>query len=489
MGRTETTFVLPVIMAGGSGTRLWPLSRAMYPKQFLALTGSQTLFQQSIDRVATIESADVRVLPPCVVGNEEHRFLIADQLRELAIDSGEILLEPAGRNTAPALTLAALQAAHGSGDPILVVTPSDQIVTNVAAFTATLASAVQAARDGSIVLLGVNPSGPEMGFGYVQADPMAPLGQPYAVVRFVEKPDLATAERYLAEGNYFWNSGLFVLRASTWLKAITHFRSDIASATEQAWAGRKRDGIFVRPESSSWERIPAESIDYAVIEKLGSAGGNPAFALGMVPLDAGWSDLGAWDAVWQTSAKDQFGNASVGDTLFHDTRDTHIHATGRLVAAVGLNNVIIVETPDAVLVVDRDHSQSVKHIVSRLGQAKRPEGGLHRNVHRPWGSYDSIDSGARFQVKRIVVKPGASLSLQMHHHRAEHWIVVSGTAEVTVGDKVLLLCENESTYIPLGEVHRLANPGKLPLELIEVQSGSYLGEDDIVRLQDNFGRA
>jgi mannose-1-phosphate guanylyltransferase/mannose-6-phosphate isomerase len=485
--------VQPVIMAGGSGTRLWPLSRAMYPKQFLALTGTQTLFQQTVCRVASVASADIEVAAACVVGNEEHRFLVADQIRELGSVAGTLLLEPVGRNTAPAITLAALQACEAGQDPILVVAPSDQIVTDLNAFTAALRAAIIAADAGGIVVLGVTPTSAETGFGYIQAGPALPCGASQ-VMRFVEKPDVATAERYLAEGNYFWNGGMFVLRASTWLAAIEHFRKDIASATQAAWQGRAQDGVFVRPDKIAWESIVGESIDYAVIEKLGALStvateGGPAIALKMIALDAGWSDLGAWDAVWQTSAKDQHGNAHVGDVLFHDSVNTHVHSTSRLVAAVGLNNIVVVETPDAVLVMDRSHSQSVKHIVGHLSKANRTEGGLHRNVHRPWGSYDSIDSGPRFQVKRIVVKPGASLSLQMHHHRAEHWIVVSGTAEVTVGDQVRLLCENESIYIPLGEIHRLANPGKLPLELIEVQSGSYLGEDDIVRLQDNFGRA
>jgi mannose-1-phosphate guanylyltransferase/mannose-6-phosphate isomerase len=478
--------VQPIIMAGGSGTRLWPLSRAMYPKQFLAITGTQTLFQQTIARVAGVAGEGIEVAPAYVVGNEEHRFLIADQLRELATASSDILLEPAGRNTAPAITLAALQATATGEDPILVVTPSDQIVTDVAAFTAALQEAIVAADAGSIVVLGVRPASPETGFGYIHAGAAQASGA-VPVLRFVEKPDLATAESYVADGNYFWNGGMFVLRASTWLAAIAHFRDDIASATRAAWIGRVQDGQFVRPDKAAWTLIPAESIDYAVIEKMGAQ--YQAAALEMIVLDAGWSDLGAWDAVWQTSVKDHNGNASVGDVLFHDSVNTHVHSTSRLVAAVGLKDIVVVETPDAVLVIDREHSQSVKHIVGHLSRANRTEGGLNRNVHRPWGSYDSIDSGPRFQVKRIVVKPGASLSLQMHHHRAEHWIVVSGTAEVTVGEKLMLLCENESVYIPLGAVHRLANPGKLPLELIEVQSGSYLGEDDIVRLQDNFGRA
>ena len=487
MSKTRITRVQPVILAGGSGTRLWPLSRAMYPKQFLALTGTQTLFQQTISRIAGVAGSDVAIESVNVVGNEEHRFLIADQLRELGAANSKVLLEPAGRNTAPAITMAALQASDLGDDPILVVTPSDQIVASDTDFAAALRKAIAAAEAGGIVVMGVTPSGPETGFGYIHAG-TADADGVCQVLRFVEKPNVSTAQKYLAEGNYFWNGGMFVMRASTWLTAIRQFRSDIANATGAAWSGKTQDGLFVRPDKSAWDTIPAESIDYAVIEKLG-AGSEAGIPLKMIALDAGWSDLGAWDAVWQTSAKDENGNTGVGDRLFHDTVNTHVHSTSRLVAAVGLENIVVVETPDAVLVMDRAHSQSVKHIVGHLGKVNRSEGGLHRNVHRPWGSYDSIDSGPRFQVKRIVVKPNASLSLQMHHHRAEHWIVVSGTAEVTVGEKVMLLCENESVYIPLGAVHRLANPGRLPLELIEVQSGSYLGEDDIVRLQDNFGRA
>jgi len=493
MNKHEVINVRPVIMAGGSGTRLWPLSRAMYPKQFLALTSPQTLFQQTVMRMAGIANQAISVEVPCVVCNEEHRFLVVDQLREINTEVPALLLEPAGRNTAPAVTLAALEA---DADLILVVTPSDQSVTDLNAFTAALQNSVLAALDGSIVMMGITPTAPKTGFGYIQADPFTQPCGSRRVVRFVEKPDQSTAEKYLAEGNYFWNSGMFVLRASTWLKAIDIFRPDIGVATRAAWQAKKQDGVFVRPDKLAWEAIPGESVDYAVIEKLGAMAFQEAtqatkftIPLKMIPLNAGWSDLGEWDAVWQTSAKDENGNASAGDTLFQNTTNTQVHSTSRLVAAVGLNNLVIVETPDAVLVADRNQSQDVKHIVSQLQKANRTEGSMHRRVHRPWGWYDSLDSGPRFQVKRIWVKPGFSLSLQKHHHRAEHWIVVSGTAEVTVGEKVLLLTENQSTYIPLGEVHRLANPGKLPLELIEVQSGSYLGEDDIVRLQDNFGRA
>ncbi|MFC3149144.1 mannose-1-phosphate guanylyltransferase/mannose-6-phosphate isomerase [Piscinibacterium candidicorallinum] len=474
--------IQPVIMAGGSGTRLWPLSRAAYPKQFLAINGPQTLFQQAAVRVASLASDTQIVLEPLVVTNEEHRFMVLDQLREIGMAPMAVLLEPAGKNTAPALTLAALQAAAAGADPVLVVTPSDQTVTNAPAYVAALREAAQAAQAGGVVILGVVPTRPETGFGYIDA---SATGMVREVKAFREKPDAATAEKYLAAGHYFWNSGMFVLKASVWLDALRKLRADIATATEAAWAKRgATDQAFIRPDKSLWTEIPSESIDYAVMEHTATAG----IPVRMVPLDAGWSDLGAWDAVWDSATRDGAGNAVQGDVLLQDSRGTLVHATDRMVAAVGVENLVIVETPDAVLVADKSASQGVKHIVASLAKSGRSEGNLHRRVHRPWGWYDSIDQGARFQVKRIQVKPGASLSLQMHHHRAEHWIVVSGTAEVTVGDKKIMLTENQSTYIPLGEVHRLANPGKLPLEIIEVQSGSYLGEDDIVRFEDHYGR-
>jgi mannose-1-phosphate guanylyltransferase/mannose-6-phosphate isomerase len=488
MTQTTPIAVQPVIMAGGSGTRLWPLSRALYPKQFLVLSGNNSLFQQAAQRLSQLACDDLQLLAPCIVGNEEHRFLVLDQLREAlpqAYAQAALILEPMGRNTAPAMTLAALKATADGADPVLVVTPADQTVTDEAAFTQALRQAVQEAAGGAFVILGITPDRPETGFGYIRSE-ASPTGA--ARVRaFVEKPDLATAQAYLADGHYSWNSGMFVVRASVWLKALRQFRPDINTACDAAWAARSSDASFIRPGKTEFAAIPSESVDYAVMEKCPAPGSG--FDIRMVALNAGWSDLGAWDAVWQVGEKDAAGNATRGDALVRDSRNTLVHATSRLVGVVGLDDVVVVETPDAVLVADRSRSQEVKHIVGALQSSGRTEQSLHRQVHRPWGWYDSIDSGDRFQVKRIMVKPGASLSLQMHHHRAEHWIVVSGTAEVTNGDKVILLSENQSTYIPLGQVHRLRNPGKVPLEIIEVQSGSYLGEDDIVRFEDRYGRS
>ncbi len=471
----------PVIMAGGSGTRLWPLSRAGYPKQFLVLSGNSSLFQQAAERLGALAAEDIQVAAPIVVGNEEHRFMVLDQLRELKISPAAVLLEPTGRNTAPAITLAALQALAAGQDPVLVVTPADQTVTDSPAFTQSLQDAVRQAKDGAVVILGITPDRPETGYGYIRS---GADGSGLRVEAFVEKPDADTAQRYLDQGGYYWNSGMFVLRASVWIKALQTFRPDIEAATRTAFDAKAVDGPFVRPSKDAFGAVPSESIDYAVMERCPGS----EFALRMVPLDAGWNDLGAWEAVWQVADKDAAGNATRGDAIIADSRNTLVHATSRLVSAVGLDNVIVVETPDAVLVADRSKSQDVKKIVSQLSASQRGEQNLHRKVHRPWGWYDSIDMGERFQVKRIMVKPGASLSLQMHHHRAEHWIVVQGTAEVVNGDKTIMLTENQSTYIPLGQVHRLSNPGKVPLEIIEVQSGSYLGEDDIVRFQDTYGR-
>ena len=449
---------------------------------------NQSLFQQAIDRIHSVGGKEITFGKTLIVTNEEHRFLALDQLRELKDVQATLLLEPTGKNTAPALTLAALYAqdsGESQEDPILVVTPADQTITNPAAFTKALQSAIAIAKKGAIAILGITPTSPQTGYGYIKVKGDA-VNNAYTVEHFVEKPNEATAKQYLEEGGYFWNGGMFVLKASVWLSALKEFRPDIFGATETAWVERTTDqATFVRPDKTIFNTIPSESIDYAVIEKCPGS----SFPIKMVELDAGWNDLGAWDAVWQVGKQDEQGNVTSGDTLITNSKNSLVHASTRLVSAVGVENLIIVETADAVLVADRKNSQDVKHIVNQLESQQREEKNLHRKVSRPWGWYDSVDEGDRFKVKRIQVKPGASLSLQMHHHRAEHWIVVKGTAEITNGDQVIMLNENQSTYIPQGQIHRLANPGKTPLEIIEVQSGSYLGEDDIVRFKDTYGRS
>ncbi len=484
---TDKIDVQPVVLCGGSGTRLWPLSRSGFPKQFLCLTGKDSLFQQAALRLKGLSSDLVHVVDPIIVTGEEHRFLALEQLREVNIQMCQAVLEPMGRNTAPALTLAALAAIENGDDPVLVVTPADQTVADGSAFHSAMHEAIKEAATGTIVILGIRPDRPETGYGYIQAH----TDDSHVVMdvqRFVEKPSSAVAQQYIDEGGYYWNAGMFVLKASVWLQALQAFRSDILQSTQRAWGARNSDPHlatpFVRPGKSEFIAVPAESIDFAVMERCPGS----QFPISMVSLDAGWSDLGAWDAVWNVLSKDEFGNAHFGDVITTESNNNLVHATDRLVALVGVSNLVVVETSDAILVADKSRSQDVKHIVSQLQSSKREEHLLHRKVHRPWGWYDSIDEGERFKVKRIQVKPGASLSLQKHHHRAEHWIVVKGTAEITCGDKKLLLSENQSTYIPLGEVHRLANPGTIPLEIIEVQSGSYLGEDDIVRFEDTYGR-
>ncbi len=487
--------VVPVILAGGSGTRLWPLSRSLHPKQFLSLgvgagTGKETLFQQAARRVAALAEAGMAVQAPIIVANEEHRFTVVEQLRGIGVEPARVVLEPFGRNTAPALQLAALEATRakaGDADPILVVTPADHAISRPAEFTAAVRAAVRRAARGGIVVLGIRPERPDTGYGYIRAGAKEDGdADTLRVEAFVEKPDLATAERYLADGSYFWNGGVFVLRASVWLEALGRFRPDLASASDAAFRTATNDAAFLRFDPTAFAAIPGDSIDYAVMEPASRAGSS--IEIRMVPLDAGWSDLGAWDAVWQVGAHDGDGNAQHGDTLLRDSRNTLVHATSRLVGVIGLDDVTVVETADAVLVAHRSKSADVKEMVATLAETGRSEATTHRRVHRPWGWYENVDRGPRFQVKRILVKPGARLSLQMHHHRAEHWIVVSGTAEVTNGTTVTVLSENQSTYIPLGQTHRLANPGKMPLEIIEVQSGSYLGEDDIVRFEDSYGR-
>ncbi|WP_346308581.1 mannose-1-phosphate guanylyltransferase/mannose-6-phosphate isomerase [Limnohabitans sp.] len=493
------SLLIPVILCGGSGTRLWPLSRETEPKQFLRLTGGpHSLLQDTALRLNGLAQLvpNARVAPaPILVTHQDTRFLVAGQLQEAGIPTGQIVLEPTGRNTAPALTLAALQAlASQPGlDPVLLAMPADHVVTDQAAFIAAVAGALPAAADGAVVTFGIVPDRAETGYGYIQyqasANPPTHGGQaPISPIQaFVEKPDAATALRYVQGGQHLWNSGLFMLKASAWIKALGHYRPDILTACQQAMAQAQTDQDFVRPHADTFKACPSESIDYAVMEHLpnNTELGIPSL---VVPLQAGWNDVGAWDALHGVLPKDTHGNASVGETILHNTQNSFVFASNRLVAAAGLNHIGIVETADAVLVVDLRQTQDVKNIVTRLKTEGHHMANTHRKVHRPWGWYDGLDSGERFQVKRIQVKPGASLSLQLHHHRAEHWIVVKGTAEIVNGDQVLTLTENQSTYIPIGQKHRLSNRGTEPLEIIEVQSGSYLGEDDIVRFEDTFGR-
>jgi mannose-1-phosphate guanylyltransferase/mannose-6-phosphate isomerase len=479
--------VTPVILCGGSGKRLWPLSRTGFPKQFLCLAGNESLFQQAAQRLSALGNDNIQVAAPVIVSGEDHRFLASEQLREVGIALGAALLEPVGRNTAPALTLAALAAVQNGQDPVLVVTPADQTISNPAAFANAVQQAIAQAEQGNTVILGVTPDKPETGYGYIRSEQRRSepsFANVLNVAAFVEKPDLQTAQQYLSEGGYYWNAGLFVLKASAWLAAIEQFAPVILQTTRSAWAARKVDDAFVRPGLLEFEAIPSESVDYAVMEHLPGS----AFPITMVPLDAGWSDLGAWDAVWRVQPKDAHGNSHQGDIHSVDSCNTLVHASNRLVALVGVSDLVVVETADAVLVASKSKCQDVKEIVDRLGAQQREEQVLHRKVHRPWGWYDSIDEGGRFKVKRILVNPKASLSLQKHYHRAEHWIVVTGIAEITNGDRLITLKENQSTYIPLGELHRLSNPGSGPLEIIEVQSGEYLAEDDIVRFEDMYGR-
>jgi mannose-1-phosphate guanylyltransferase/mannose-6-phosphate isomerase len=464
--------ILPVILSGGSGTRLWPLSREAYPKQFLPLVGDDTMLQATWKRVAPIAARR-----PIVVANQEHRFMVAEQLLEVDAQPESIILEPTGRNTAPAIAIAALEALAGGEDALLLVLPSDHVVTNDIAFHEAARKAAVCASEGKLVTFGIVPTGPETGYGYIKA---APGEGARAVERFVEKPDQATAEGYVASGEYYWNSGMFLFKASVYLDVLGRFQPEMLAACRSALELAKRDEDFIRLDAEAFASSPSDSIDYAVMEKTDAAA--------VVPLDAGWSDVGSWSALWEANPQDADGNSHHGDVIAIDCHGTYAHGQ-RLIAMIGLDDVIVVDTDDAILVGAKSRIQEVKQIVQQLKSEGRPQVKWHRKVYRPWGAYDSIDNGDRFQVKRITVKPGGTLSLQMHHHRAEHWIVVSGTAEVTCGEKVILLTENQSTYIPLGVTHRLRNPGRLPLELIEVQSGSYLGEDDIVRFEDNYGRA
>jgi mannose-1-phosphate guanylyltransferase/mannose-6-phosphate isomerase len=492
--------VIPVILCGGSGTRLWPLSRAGFPKQFLVLSGSgsnQSLFQEAITRLNGIGKSkesrgDIHLGSTLVVTNEEHRFLVLDQLRELDAISATLLLEPVGRNTAPALSMAAFYAAEFSEeDPILVITPADQTIEDQAVFTNALQNCIQVVQENpeAIAILGIKSTSAETGYGYIKRAGSQDVHNAYTVERFVEKPDAKTAQAYLEDGNYLWNAGMFVVRASTWLAALQEFRADIFETSQNAWQAKSEDSSslrqFIRPGKEEFKNIPSESIDCAVIEKCPGS----RFTVKMVELDAGWNDLGAWEAVWQVGHKDQDKNVTSGDVMLSDSKNCLVYSSGRLVSAVGLENIVIIETPDAILVADKSKSQDVKNIVAQLGSKNDELKDLHRKVSRPWGWYDRIDQGENFKVKRIQVKPGASLSLQKHQHRAEHWVVVKGVAEITNGEQVITLKENQSTYIPKGQTHRLANPGCDPLEIIEVQSGKYLGEDDIIRIEDTYGRS
>ena len=476
--------IQPVVLSGGSGTRLWPLSREKYPKQLLPLIGDDSLLQATVRRVEGI--AGLEIAEPMVVCNEEYRFVIAEQLRLMGTP-GAIVLEPFGRNTAPALTLAALAAMRDGGDPVLLVMPSDHVILDVPAFQSVVREGAELAERGAIVTFGITPDSPETGYGYIQGGDEFGDGGARTIARFFEKPDLATAQVYLDDGSYYWNSGLFMMRASVWLAAIKICRGDILAACVAAWEQGSVDGEFLRVDKDAFAQCPKDSIDYAVMERLASS--KDTLPPGVViPLSAGWSDVGAWDALWEVLPKNEDGNVIQGDVVMVGSHNTLAISEGRLLACLGVDDMIVVQTPDAVLVAHKSKTQEVKEIVDHLKREGRSEGMLHRKVYRPWGSYDGVDVGERFLVKRIVVKPGSCLSLQMHHHRAEHWIVVRGTAKVTRGDSTFLVSENESTFIPLGTHHRLENPGRIPLEMIEVQSGSYLGEDDIVRFEDVYGR-
>jgi len=474
--------LIPLILSGGSGTRLWPLSRELYPKQLLPLVGERTMLQETAARVTGLPD----LAAPIVVCNESHRFMVAEQMREFGAAAQAIILEPVGRNTAPAVAVAALVAlekakasgGHGDADPVLLVLPADHVIRNVAAFQAAVTAGRAAAEAGKLVTFGVVPERPETGYGYIRR--AAGQGPVYAVQQFVEKPDAATAQTYAGSGEYYWNSGMFMFRARVYLDELRRHAPAMLSACEDAVAAATRDLDFTRLPQQEFGACPNDSIDYAVMEKTSSAV--------VVPLDAGWSDVGSWAALQDALPRDEQGNVIAGDVITVGATGCYLHASSRLIGAVGLKDHVVVETKDAVLVAPRNKVQDVKQLVAKLKAQGRYESSLHREVFRPWGSYDSVDSGERFQVKRLVVKPGASMSLQLHHHRAEHWIVVSGTARITRGEEVFLLGENESTYIPMGTKHRIENPGKVELHIIEVQSGSYLGEDDIVRFEDVYGR-
>jgi mannose-1-phosphate guanylyltransferase / mannose-6-phosphate isomerase len=469
--------IIPVILSGGSGTRLWPLSRALYPKQLLSLVGEKTMLQETVLRLAATDD----IGPVYCICNESHRFLVAEQLHEIETNIGEIILEPKGRNTAPAAAIAAMLISEKYRGASMLLLPADHVIRDTVAFGLAVAAGKSAAEKGELVTFGIVPASPETGYGYIRAS-VKGNGEKgaYPVVEFVEKPDRETAEHYLASGDYFWNSGIFLFNAEAWLLELEAHAPAIVAACREALQKAVADLDFLRLDSEAFCASPSDSIDYAVMEKTTKAA--------LVPLDAGWNDVGAWSALWDVQERDDTGNVKRGDVLVHDVKNCYIHATNRLVTAVGLDGYIIVETADAVLVASRENVQDVKVLVEEMKKRERDEVEMHRRVCRPWGTYETVDFSDRFKVKRITVNPGAALSLQKHHYRAEHWIVVKGRAQVTLGEKIMTLCEDQSTYIPVGQFHRLENIGTTPLELIEVQSGSYLGEDDIVRVEDRYGR-
>lgn len=464
--------ITPVIMAGGSGSRLWPLSRSLYPKQFLALTGDNTMLQETLGRLSALD-----VSAPLVICNEEHRFIVAEQLRSID-KTGSIILEPVGRNTAPAIALAAEVTLNN--DPLLLVLAADHVIQDTAAFTQAVNNAVPLAQAGKLVTFGIVPTQAHTGYGYIKRGNAVSDSSGFDVNAFVEKPSSSVAAEYVESGEYYWNSGMFLIKSSRYLQELEKYCPEISAACKKALENTTHDNDFIRLDADAFKLCPDESIDYAVMEHTTDAV--------VVPLDAGWNDIGAWSALWEVNDKDEHGNTVYGDSILQDTTNSLIHGGERLVTTIGLDNVVIVDTKDALLVASKDKVQDVKQIVEQLKIEQRNEYKIHREVYRPWGKYDSIDNGKRYQVKRITVNPGEKLSIQMHHHRAEHWIVVSGTAKVTNGENTFLVTENESTYIPIGVIHALENPGKMPLEMIEVQSGSYLGEDDIVRFEDRYGR-
>ena len=465
--------MIPVILSGGSGTRLWPLSRGHYPKQFLPLVSEHTMVQETVLRLDGLKGLKA----PLAVCNEDHRFMMAEQLWEIGVKSAAIILEPMGRNTAPAVAIAALTAT--SEDDVLLILPADHVISDLDIFHKAVVQAKALAEQGFLVTFGIVPTEPETGYGYIKRD-ILQHGSAYSVAAFVEKPDAETAKQYLKSGDFYWNSGMFAFKAGSFLTELEKFNPDMLAICRQALKAAKVDMDFVRLDKEIFSTCPADSIDYAVMEKTDKAV--------VIPLDAGWNDVGSWSALWDVTDKDPFGNAICGDVLTVDTRNSFIHAQSKLVAVIGVNDLVIVETDDAVMISSKDRVQEVKQIVDQLKVLGRSEANIHRKAYRPWGHYDLVDTGERHQTKRIVVKPGGKLSVQKHHHRAEHWVVVKGTAMVTKGDEKLLITENESIYIPLGIVHCLENPGVIPLEIVEVQSGSYLGEDDIVRFDDQYGR-